>query len=117
MNLQGWTAEKAASQLPEATGAEDEAEWQAAAKWLEEVEKRAEEAEAEAALAVAAANAGAWDEAVGHARRAWALEFNTGRRFRHYPATWQRLYQAVAAAAASHLDPNNGVRLGIRTTS
>ena len=117
MNLQGWTAEKAASQLLEATGAEDETEWQAAAKWLEEVEKRAEQAEAEAALAVAAANAGAWDEAVEHARRAWALEFNTGRRFRHYPATWQRFYQAVAGAAASHRNPNNGIQLGIRTTS
>jgi hypothetical protein len=98
-NLQGWTAAEAAAQAVTATGTVDKAEWQAAASWLEEVERRARQAEEQAAQAVAAANAGAWEEAVLHALRAWWSEFNTGRPFRHSPPAWKRFYQVVAAAA------------------
>jgi hypothetical protein len=61
--------------------------------WLHEVERRAEQAEAQAGLA----KAGEWREAVVQAQRAWALEFSTGRLMRHYPTTWHRLYEVIAA--------------------
>ena len=56
-NLQGLTAADAAAQAVKAKGTVDEAEWQAAASWLADVEKR-READEEAARAVVAAEAG-----------------------------------------------------------
>jgi hypothetical protein len=91
----------------EAAGTEEGEVWSAAARWLAEVQGSAREAEAQAALAVAAANAGEWDEAHYHAQRAWALEFATGRPLRRaaQPPAWQRLYHAVRAASAAHGKP------------
>jgi len=111
LNLQDWTAGEAETKAVETAGIEKGVEWEAAAKWLTEVELRAEKAEAEAALAVAAANAGAWPEAVKHARRAWSLEFNTGRPLRHHPPTWQRLYEVIEVTGKVQLDPDTRIQL------
>ncbi len=86
----------------EAADSDEGEAWAKAANWLYEVETRARQAECEAALAVAAANAGAWDEAVGHARKAWELEFYTGRPLRRRRPAWQPLYWAVKTAAREH---------------
>lgn len=101
LNLQGWTAAEAETRAVEAGTVEEQQLWQEAATWLEEVERCAAQAEAQAALGVAAANAGEWREAEKHALRAWALEFHTGRPLRHYPPTWQRLFEAIRAAPRS----------------
>jgi hypothetical protein len=99
MNVQGWSAAEAEARAMQSVGSQERSDWAAVASWLEEVERRAEQAEAQAALALAAANAGDWSEAVRYARRAWALEFATGRPIRRAPA-WQRFYQLIVARAA-----------------
>jgi hypothetical protein len=99
LDLQNWTAAAArdrASHSPDATEKEC---WTAAAHWLAEVERKAKQAEGQAALAVAAAKDGKWQQATSFACRAWALEFVTGRPLRHYPPTWQRLYEVIEAVA------------------
>jgi hypothetical protein len=101
LDLQGWTAAEAEARAVEAAAAERK-DWEAAARWLREVERRAEEAETEAELAVRAAAAGDWAQAVEHAWVAWSIEFSTGRPFRQSPPAWQRLYKAVVGAARTH---------------
>jgi len=78
---------------------EEKTEWEAAIRWLEEVERRAREAQAEAEMALKEARVGAWRDAAKHAQCAWSLEFATGRPFRRQPAIWQRLFEVLAAAA------------------
>jgi hypothetical protein len=73
-------------------------EWCRASAWLAGQERTAHEAWSHAALTVAAASKGDWPEAFAQARKAWALEVSTGRPLRHYPPTWQRLYDAARAA-------------------
>jgi hypothetical protein len=104
LDLAGRTAAEAEALAVEAIGLDDGEVWAAAARWLGDVERSAREAEAQAALALAAANAGEWTEARKHARRAWALEFETGRPLRHSPPTWQRFYQTIEAAANAHAE-------------
>jgi hypothetical protein len=116
-NLQGLTAADAAAQAVKAKGTVDEAEWQAAASWLADVEKRAREADEEAARAVVAAEAGAWDKAVRHAKRSWSLEFNTGRPFRHFVHTWECFYQVVSDAAKPHIKPDTRIPIEIEAAS
>jgi hypothetical protein len=113
LNLQDWTAAEAETKAVETAGLEMGNDWQAAAEWLTEVEQRAEKAEAEAALAVTAANAGAWLEAVKHARRAWSLEFNTGRPLRHHPPTWQPLYEVIETTARMRLHPDTRIQIDL----
>jgi len=103
LNLRGWTAAEAEAHALE-VGREERKDWEAAALWLREVERRAQEAESEAEKAVAAAGAGDWRKAAEHARRAWMLEFATGRPFRHQPAGWQQLYELLDLAAWIHLE-------------
>jgi hypothetical protein len=114
LNLDGWTAADAEAQAIEVFGAERPL-WEEAATWLQEVERRATEAEAEAERALRAASAGAWREAAESAQRAWSLEFATGRPFRRQPNTWQRLYEVLQAAAQAHEEPEaaEAFRFGI----
>lgn len=98
LDLKDVTSSEAETLSVETTGPERET-WAVAARWLAEVEWRARQAEREAVWAVAAANSASWDEALEHARKAWGLEFHTGRPLRHAP-TWQQFYWAVKAAAA-----------------
>jgi hypothetical protein len=102
LDLNGVSAAEAETLSVESTGRAEAESWMAAATWLHEVEWWARQAEREAALAIAAANAGAWRVAVGHARKAWSLEFNSGRPLRHAPPTWQPLLRSVKAAAKEH---------------
>jgi hypothetical protein len=104
LNLDGWTAAEAEAQAVE-VGRDERLDWEAAALWLEEVERRAREAEAEAERAITAASAGAWREAADHALRAWSLEFATGRTFRRQPVTWQGLYEILDETAEAHGEP------------
>jgi hypothetical protein len=101
LDLQGWTAAEAEAHAVEAPAAQRK-DWEAAARWLTEVERRAEEAEAEAEMAVRAAAAGDWPQAAEHAWMAWSIEFSTGRPFRQGATAWQRLYKAVTAGASAH---------------
>jgi hypothetical protein len=102
LDLKDVSACEAESLAVESTGTDEAESWAEAARWLGEVEARARQAEREAALAVAAANAGAWEEAVVHARRAWGLEFHTGRPLRHPEPVWQRLFHTIKGAARRH---------------
>jgi hypothetical protein len=102
MNLQGCRAAVAEARALKAVDKAEREDGTAATEWLREIERRAEMAEKEAKLAVAAANAETWREARNHARRAWSLEFHTGRPFRRQPPTWQRLYEVIEAMAAAH---------------
>jgi hypothetical protein len=101
LDLQGWTAAEAEARAVEAPAA-GRKDWEAAARWLRELERRAEEAEAAGELAVRAAASGDWAQAAEHAWVAWAIEFSTGRPFRQGMPTWQRLYKSMAAAAKAH---------------
>jgi hypothetical protein len=113
LDLQGWTAAEAEAHAVEAP-AEQRKDWEAAARWLREVERRAEEAEAEAEMAVRAAAAGDWAQAARHAWVAWAIEFSTGRPFRHGSPAWQRLYKSLAAAARGHGAQAELIQVGTR---
>ncbi len=105
VNLNGWTARDAEALALSAPDDKERQAWAAAAKWLRQVEHRAEQAEALATRAMAAANFGRWPDAVEHARRAWALEFATGRALCHEPPTWRRLYEVIKGAARAHTSP------------
>ncbi len=100
LDLNGVSAAEAETLAVESVGTVAADAWEAAARWLRDIERRAAQAEREAALAVAAANAGAWHVALGHARNSWRLEYQTGRPLRHSPSTWAPLYRAVKLAAA-----------------
>jgi hypothetical protein len=102
LDLNGVSAAEAETLAVESIGTVEADAWEAAARWLRDIERWAGQAEREATLAVAAANAGAWRVALGHARRAWWLEFHTGRPLRHSPTTWEPLFRAVKLAAAGH---------------
>jgi hypothetical protein len=102
MDLQGRTAAEADARAAAAVDRDERTDWAAAAVWLREVERRAALAEEEAGLAVTAAGAESWREARDHARRAWSLEFNTGRPLHRQPSTWQRLYDVIETLAAAH---------------
>ncbi len=114
LDLEGWTAAEAEAYAIEVEPT-DRQVWEEAAGCLQEVERRAAEAEAEAKKALMAASAGAWQDAAAHAGRAWSLEFATGRPFRRQPATWQRLHEVVAAAALAQPEPAAapGSRVGL----
>ncbi len=98
LNLEGWTADEAEAHVSQ-VDEEDQEAWTEAARWLKEIERRADEAEAEAEMAIRTVAAGNWAAAADHARRAWNLEFSTGRTFRRQKATWQRLYEVLTLAA------------------
>jgi hypothetical protein len=102
MDLEGRTAAEAEARKVEAVDRTGRDNWAAAAEWLREVERRAALAEEEASLAVAAANAESWREARDHARRAWSLEFHTGRPLRRRTPTWRPLYEVIMTLAAAH---------------
>jgi hypothetical protein len=103
LDLNGCTSAEAMAMAVDAMGTDEEDDWSGAGTWLARVEHFAELAEAQAALALTAANAGEWPEAVAHARRARALEFATGRPIRREgPLTWSPFCRAVEAAANAH---------------
>jgi hypothetical protein len=107
-NLNGCTAHEVEARALTAPGPEERERWAAAAKWLRLIEHRAEQAEAEATRALAAANFGRWLDAVEHARRAWALEFASGRPLRHEPPAWRRFYEVLVDAAWEQSRPEAG---------
>jgi hypothetical protein len=100
LNLNGWTADEARSLAGGPVGTEEDMDWEEAAEWLARLESHARWAEKQASLAVAAANAGRWPEALQRARWALAVELSTGRSVRRAePPTWEALFRAVKAAA------------------
>jgi hypothetical protein len=102
LDLNGWTADEAESMAVESIGRDDAEDWGVAATWLRRIERSATDAETEASLAVAAAHAGKWDEAVRCARRARGVEFMSGRTLRRGPPlTWGPLCQMIEAALRS----------------
>jgi hypothetical protein len=102
LNLNGWTADEAEGMSLVTVNANENANWQAAARWLSLVERRAQEAEAKAAAAVNASGAGRWDEALSLAEWAVALEFSTGRPLRGLPLSWKGLCAAIEAGYLAH---------------
>jgi hypothetical protein len=99
-DLNGCTPEEARRRAGAALEPEA-ADWEMAALWLARVQATAARAETEAALAVKAAQAGDWPEALAHARQAQALEFASGRAlWRDKPPTWGPFFRAVQAAAS-----------------
>jgi hypothetical protein len=103
LDVRGWTSADAEARAAEASDPLLREDWAAVAWWLREVEQRSFQAEAGATRALRAASAGEWSEAVDHARRAWALEFATGRPIRR-PPTWQRFYQVISTAARAQAE-------------
>jgi hypothetical protein len=114
LNVGGWTAAEAEAVAAEMVGTEEGEVWSAAARWLAGVQISARQAEAQGGLAVAAARAGKWGEALAHAQRAWALEFAAGRPLRRaLPPAWLGLYRAVRAANTARGRPEGqGVDVG-----
>jgi hypothetical protein len=107
LNLEGWSAADAEALSVETVGREESEDWASAATWLGQIERAAEQAEEQAAVAVTAADAGEWTEAIEHARRASALEFATSRSlWKGFPLTWQPLYRAIKAAALAPATSN-----------
>lgn len=102
LDLEGWTAAEARAHAMQVDPSQRQA-WEAAASCLGEVERRAEGAEEAAKQAIVAAGAGEWEAAAEHARRAWSLEFATGRPFRRQAPTWKKLHAVLAAAAQARL--------------
>jgi hypothetical protein len=108
LDLNGCPASEAEAMAVDTVGREEAKDWEAAAGWLARIERLSEQAEAQAALAVTAANAGEWEEAVDHARRACAIEFASGRAIhRATRLTWGPLCRAIEAASAlaEKIDP------------
>lgn len=97
LDLNGCNAVKAAATAVESTGDQATEEWWAASRWLRQVERKADDAAVQGALALAAANAGAWEEALKHAHQAWLLERESGRP---EPSgncpSWRDLHSAIA---------------------
>ena len=101
LDLNGCPSTEAESMAVDSVGREEAKDWEAAAGWLARIERLSEQAEAQAALAVKAANAGEWEEAVEHARRACLIEFSSGRPIhRATRLTWAPLRHAIEVAAA-----------------
>jgi hypothetical protein len=92
LDLNGVRAAHAAL-LAQATAGPEAADWRAARIWLEEVEQDAATARSEAGAAVASADAGQLADALGHARRACALESKY-----QVPRFWPPLCDALEAA-------------------
>ena len=114
LDLNGYSAEMARARLRTAATETQVEDWAKAASWLADVEREAHEAETAAAQALAAAERGQWEKALGHAERAWAAEFGTGRPVWHsFPAAWQELREVVGAiflsqaGAKTDSDPNH----------
>jgi hypothetical protein len=106
LDLNCWTVADAEGMAVESTDPEEVEDWTAAAAWLAQVEHNTAQAEAQAALAVAAANAEEWGEALEHARHALLLEFASGRPlWKHMPLTWQPLWNAIRDAATTSARP------------
>jgi hypothetical protein len=104
LDLEDWSAAEAESLAVEMTLTHDAegTDWSAAASWLGEIERMAAQAEEQAALAVTAANAGEWTEAIDHVRKARAMEFATGRPiWKGFPLTWDALSVAIESAAST----------------
>jgi hypothetical protein len=102
LDLNGWTAAKAAVVADERVSAKQKEDWRAAAAFLTRIERQAAQAEAHATLALVAAQSGEWPDAVKHSRRAYALEFASGRPLgRHGPLTWGPFYNAIWTVAAN----------------
>jgi len=102
LDLNGYSPELARAKVATAATEAEIEDWGKAASWLADVEREAHEAETAAAQTVAAAERGQWQKALGHAERAWAAEFGTGRPVWHeFPATWQKLREAVEAVYLS----------------
>jgi hypothetical protein len=96
LNLNGCTSAQAVKKSAETVSPTESEVWRAAAQWLTDVEKKADEAAIQGALALASTNAGCDWEALEHARRAWVLEREAGRPSPRAEApSWQQLYEAI----------------------
>jgi hypothetical protein len=96
LDLHGWTAAGAKAMAAEAKETAEGEEWQAAAKWLAQIEAVVEQAENRALGAVRAVAMGEWENALRLAEQAWRLEFSTGRPLRRgLPFCWQPLWQTI----------------------
>ncbi len=92
LNLQGLKSSQAAL-MARSTAGRESADWKAAMRWLEQVERDAREAERQAGIAADLASQGRIDQALEHAQRACDLELNYNESH-----LWQPLQKAVAAA-------------------
>lgn len=95
LNLQNLKAAQA-HLLARATAGQEREDWQAAAEWLNQVERDARDAEEEARAAVNLARSGHFAEALRHARLACALE-----KLHHSDLVWRQLQQLIEHACAS----------------
>jgi hypothetical protein len=108
LDLKGCLAAEARAIAVRTQDTEAGEDWSAAARWLAQIELATQQAEAHGAAAVDAANAGAWQEALEHSERAWALEFSTGRPIWHrFPFAWAELRRAVVAACMARQQSGN----------
>jgi hypothetical protein len=90
INLQGLKSSQTVL-LARSTAGSERAEWSAATRWLEEIERDARKAENEASLAVDLAVFGEWERALAHAQTACDLE----AKYRS-ELVWQPLRNMIA---------------------
>jgi hypothetical protein len=103
-NLQGLKSSQTVL-LARSTAGSERAEWTAATRWLEEVERDARKAEEEACLAVDLAVFEEWERALAHAQQACDLEakYNGG-------LVWQPLRNVIAEHQRSARNGHAGAK-------
>ena len=98
LDLIDCSAIEATAMAVESVGDQATDEWWSASCWLRHVERKADDAAVQGALALAAANAEEWPEALHHAEQAWLLECESGRPLTpESRPSWQQLHKAIAA--------------------
>jgi hypothetical protein len=95
INLQGLRSSQTVL-LARSTAGLERAEWSAATRWLEEVERDARKAEDEACLAVDLAAFAEWERALTHAQTACDLEAKYSAEL-----VWQPLRRVIAERVQS----------------
>jgi hypothetical protein len=111
LNLAGMTPMDAWSMMEKTQGTSAPADWQSAARWLDQVRHHAACAEAAATSALRCAQSGDWPAAKRHAEHAWLLEFTTGRPLRRPgEPTWLRFREAIVRAYRTRM--LDGIELG-----
>jgi hypothetical protein len=93
LDLQGLKSSQAAL-MTRSTAGREAADWKTAMRWLEEVERDAQEAEVQAGTAAHLASIGQFEQALEHAQMACTLESN----YNFGALAWEPLREAIETA-------------------
>jgi hypothetical protein len=113
LNLQGMSSSQATI-LARATAGAERASWRVAAHWLRQVEETAREARQEAEQAAELTEAGQFEGALAHAKRAVALEatYRTPVVWRSFADSVESAILAIAKSSGVHDQPPTSLSRG-----